>query len=349
MSRGLRVAVCLPQVPFEHGGAEIHAGALIQALNERGHEATLVTLPYKWYPDAVLLESALLWRMTDLTESNGRPIDVVVGTKFPSYLVRHPRKVIWLFHQFRQAYDMHGTQFAQFRDDPHGAAMREAIRHMDGVALGEAAALFTTSENNAARLRRYNNLAAEVLPAPPQGLDLAWLGDEGYILSVGRLDPAKRVDLLLEGLALAPSVSAKIVGDGPDRSRLEGIVSRLGLQSRVAFSGKVDASELATLYGQCRAVFYAPHDEDYGFVPLEAHLAEKAVLTTTDAGGPLEVVKDGLTGLVVEPSAAEIGAALTRLQNDSRLARSLGAAGAERARALNWDAVVERLLAKAGV
>jgi glycosyltransferase involved in cell wall biosynthesis len=348
MSRGLRVAVCLPQVPFERGGAEIHAESLVQALNERGHEATLVTLPYKWYPNTVLLESALCWRMTDLTEANGRPIDVAVGTKFPSYLVRHPRKVVWLFHQFRQAYDMHGTRFAQFGDDAEGAAMREAIRHMDAVALTEARALFTTSRNNAERLRRYNDLAAEVLPAPPQGLNLAWRGDEGYVLSVGRLDAAKRVDLLLEALALAPTVSATIAGDGPDRRRLEDIAARLGLESRVRFRGRVAAEELADLYGRCRGVFYAPHDEDYGFVPLEAHLAGKAVITTTDAGGPLEVVEDGVTGLVVGPSHSEIAAALSRLHGDPALARRLGEEGSSRAKALSWDTVVQRLLAGAG-
>ena len=52
--------------------------------------------------------------MLDLEEADGRPIDLVVGTKFPSYLVRHPNKRVWLVHQFRQAYDLDRTELGQF-------------------------------------------------------------------------------------------------------------------------------------------------------------------------------------------------------------------------------------------
>ena len=343
----LRIAVCLPQVPFEHGGAEILAQGLVDALAERGHRSSLVTVPFRWSPNVDLLQNALIWRLLDLTESNGAPIDLVIGTKFPSYLVRHPRKVIWLFHQFRQAYDLHGTHLAQFADDPEGSAMREAVRKMDARAFGECRAAFAISENVAARLRKYNGLEAGVLRPPAQRLDLAWRGDDGYVLSVGRLDLAKRNDLLLEALALMPDASAVIVGDGPDQARLRGLARSLGLNGRVRFAGRVAEEELADLYGRCRAVFYAPHDEDHGFVPTEAHLAEKPVVTTTDAGGPLEVVRDGETGLVVEPNAESIAAGLRRLLEDARLSRRLGAAGAPEARMLNWDHVVTTLVESA--
>ncbi len=345
MSRPLRVAVCLPQVPFSEGGAEILARRLVQAVRERGHEADLVTLPFKWYPDRTLLESALAWRMLDLSEANGRPIDVVIGTKFPSYLVAHPRKVIWLFHQFRQAYDMHGTEFAQFRDDPAGSAMREAVLSMDARAFDEARAVFAISGNVAARLRRWCGRDATVMPPPPQDLPDAPTGDEGYVLSVGRLDAAKRVDMLLRALALAPDARAVVVGDGPDREELRALAGDLGLDGRVDFRGRVDEQELAGLYGRSRAVYYAPHDEDYGFVTVEAQRAGKAVVTTHDAGGSLDFVTDGRSGLVTEPTPEALAAAIRSLAADPALAGRLGRSAQEDLTMPRWETIVDSLLA----
>jgi len=79
----MRIAVCLPQVPFIRGGAEILSDRLVDELRERGHEAELVTVPFKWYPGERVLTQAFLWRLLDLTEANGRPIDAVIETKFP--------------------------------------------------------------------------------------------------------------------------------------------------------------------------------------------------------------------------------------------------------------------------
>ena len=50
MSESLRIAVCMPQVPLVRGGAEVLADRLVEALNDRGHEAMLVTVPYRWHP-----------------------------------------------------------------------------------------------------------------------------------------------------------------------------------------------------------------------------------------------------------------------------------------------------------
>src|SRR5262249_16983591 len=89
----MRIAVCAPQVPFVRGGAELMAEDLVAALRTRGHEAEIVSVPFKWYPGTRVLDQAFLWRLVDLTESDGRPIDRVIATKFPAYCVRHPNKV----------------------------------------------------------------------------------------------------------------------------------------------------------------------------------------------------------------------------------------------------------------
>src|SRR5437588_9290990 len=127
----MRIAVCVPQVPFARGGAEIFADDLVAELRARGHEADLVTIPYNWYPGERVLSQAFLWRLLDLCESDGRPIDLAIATKFPSYAVRHPNKVVWLLHQFRQAYELDRTSLGQFGESVEDRATRRAGQRRD--------------------------------------------------------------------------------------------------------------------------------------------------------------------------------------------------------------------------
>ena len=127
----MRIAVCAPQVPFVRGGAEIFADKLVDELRERDHEAELVTVPFKWYPGTRVLDQAFLWRLLDLSESDGRPIDLVVATKFPSYCVRHPNKRVWVLHQFRQAYELDRTDLGQFGEEPVDRALRRSVQRLD--------------------------------------------------------------------------------------------------------------------------------------------------------------------------------------------------------------------------
>jgi glycosyltransferase involved in cell wall biosynthesis len=316
------------------------ADDLVAALRGRGHEAELVTMPFKWYPGTRVLDQAFLWRLVDLTESDGRPIDRVIATKFPAYCVRHPNKVAWVLHQFRQAYDYDRTELGQFSESPEDRATRRAIERLDAVALGEARRVFATSRNVADRLARFNGIHAEVLPHPPQALPYRSGDSEGYVLSVGRLDRAKRNDLLVEAAKRDGSLRIVIAGEGPDRERLEQLAS--GHNGQVEFTGRVDDERLADLYARSLAVYYAPVDEDFGMVPYEAFLSGKPVVTTTDAGGPLEIVRNGETGVVVAPDAAELARAFTSL--DPATASRFGAAGKALAERVTWDACVDALL-----
>jgi glycosyltransferase involved in cell wall biosynthesis len=183
-----------------------------------------------------------------------------------------------------------------------------------------------------------------VLAPPPAPLDFHCDAYEDFILSVNRLDRAKRIDLLLEAAARAPDVRVVIAGDGPDRERLERLARERGLNGRAQFTGRVTDAELADLYARCLGVYYAPVDEDYGLVPYEAFLSQKPVITATDAGGPLDIVHDRRTGLVVAPTIDELARACTWLREHQDDARALGRAGQELARAVTWDACIDRLL-----
>src|SRR3954467_9664333 len=271
----MRICVCAPQVPFERGGAEIFADDLVAQLRAREHEVDLVTVPFKWYPGERVLTQAFLWRLLDLEESNGRPVDLVVATKFPSYGIRHPNKVVWLLHQFRQAWDLDRTELGQFSESAEDRALRRKVLDFDKLTLGEARKIFTTSSIVAGRLRDSTGLDAEVLAPPPAPLDYHCDAYEDFILSVNRLDRAKRIDLLIEAAAQAPDVRVVIAGDGPDRERLEDLARARGLDGGARFPGRVTDAELADRYARCLGVYYAPVDEDYGLGPYEAFLSQK--------------------------------------------------------------------------
>ena len=336
----MRIVVCRPMVPFVYGGAEVVADTLVDELRARGHEVELLALPFAWERGQVL-SSALLWRLADL-HTKDKPVDLVIGTKFPSYGIRHPNKVVWLVHQFRQAYDFDRGEFKQFSETPLDRATRAGIERFDRIALGEAKKIFTISGNVAGRLKRYSGFDATVLPPPPQKLDYRSARSEGFVLSVNRLDRYKRIDLLIEAARADPALRLVIVGDGPDRSRLEKLAS--SVNGRIEFTGRVDGAALADLYARCLAVYYAPVDEDYGMVPYEAFLSAKPVVTTTDSGGPLEIVHDGETGVVVAPAAADLARACAYLVGHPDEARALGEAGKAAAGRITWDVCIEALL-----
>jgi glycosyltransferase involved in cell wall biosynthesis len=202
--------------------------------------------------------------------------------------------------------------------------------------------VFATSQNVAERLRRFNGIEAELLPHPPQLLAYRSAEPEGFVLSVNRLDRAKRIDLLIAAAKAQPDLKIVIAGEGPDRERLERLAGPLNGQ--VEFAGRVDDEHLVDLYARCLAVYYAPIDEDFGMVPYEAFLSAKPVVTTSDAGGPLEVVHDRETGLVVAPEADELGRACAYLAGHVDEAKAWGRAGKAVAERVTWDACVDALL-----
>ena len=340
------VVVCEAQVPFVHGGAELHVAGLVDELRRHGYRAERVSIPFKWYPKDELLAQAAAWRLVDLSEANGQRIDTVVATKFPTYFVRHPHKVTWLFHQYRAIYDLCGTPYSEFTHAERDVRLRARLMDLDRSALGESKAIFSNARNTAARLAHYNGLEAKPLYHPPPLAGKLRAGPSGnYFLSVGRLETVKRVDLIIRALARVDSAwRLVVVGDGPLRPRLEAIAAAEGIADRVTLTGPIDEAALVELYAGAHAVVFPPYDEDYGYITLEAFLARKPVVTTTDSGGPLEFVDDGVTGLVSAPDADSLASAMSRIGGDAALARSLGEAGYERARAISWDGVIDRLV-----
>ena len=342
-----RVVICGAKVPFAHGGAEMLVDSLRDELRRRGFAADVVNLPFQWTDRVGLVKSGLAWRLIDLTQAGGHRIDLVIATRFPSYLVKHPNKVVWLVHQFRQAYDLLGTRYSDFAEhQPRDAKVLEMIHAMDRRTLSEARRIFTISRNTAERLERFNQLAAEVLYPPPMLDGRFRPGEFGdYFFTVGRLDRLKRFDLLIRALKHTETpVRCQIAGTGPERDELLALAERLGVAGRVDLLGWVEDERIVDLYAGSLGVFYAPYDEDYGYVTVEAFKAGKPVISTADSGGVLEFVEDGVNGFVCSPdSPRDIAARLDRLFRDRAEARALGEAGREKVATIGWDRVIESL------
>jgi glycosyltransferase involved in cell wall biosynthesis len=340
------ILVCEAQVPLVHGGAESHVRQLVAQLEAHGYRVGLVSVPFKWYPKEEILAHAAAWRLLDLSESNGVPIDLVIATKFPSYFVRHPNKAAWLIHQYRAAYELCGTQYSDFAHVDLDVGLRQKLIGLDTEMLGECRRLFTNARNTANRVAKYNGLHAEPLYHPPRLADRIASGPFGdYMLSVGRLETVKRVDLGIRAIAATPAPTRLIVaGTGTQDEALRRLAADLGVADRVEFAGAVDDDTLIRLYAGALGVLYAPFDEDFGYVTLESFLARKPVVTARDSGGTLEFVEDGVNGCVCEPDPVAIAGAFSRLAGDVRRAQSMGDAGFERARLVTWDGVVEKLV-----
>jgi glycosyltransferase involved in cell wall biosynthesis len=347
----VRIAVAHPQTPFTRGGAETHTEALVAALKAAGHEAEEVVVAGKWYPATELVHQMAVWRSLDLSESNGLPIDMVIALKFPAYLVPHERKVVWLIHQHRSAYELWDhPEFADLSKQDEGPAVRDMIWRSDRIALGEAKRIFTNSKNVQERLWTSLRLSSEPLYHPSPVVEALKDREPGpygdAIFYPSRLEALKRQPLVVEAMQhVKTPVRLVLAGGGPDEPAIREQIGKLGLGGKVELAGRVPDERLHELFLGALGVYYGPYDEDYGYVTLEGFAAHRPVITLTDAGGPLEFVVEGETGLITPPEPKAIAEAFDRLYVDRALAKRLGTAGhaVMRERVPGWPEVVARL------
>lgn len=349
-----RILVLGVKVPFTHGGQEILVATLVKHLRARGHEADVIEVPFNPLPKQNLLTQAALWRSLDLSEFAGQKVDLVIATKYPSYYARHPKKSLWLVHQLRSMFDLYGGQYSDVGDDPRDEVLRRLITDGDTMALSECGFRSAISKNVADRLQAFNGLSSRVLYPPiPQGNKYRSGEARPYILSVGRLCRIKRLDLMLEALpGVDPRLTLKVVGGADEPGVMEyftNVMRKHHVENRVEFLGRVGDEDLLDLYAHATAVYYAPFDEDYGYVTLEAMASGRPVVTATDSGGTLEFVRDGENGRVVPPKALDMAEAFNALLNDPDAAKRMGAAGRafiEKSGMLEtgWDQLIDGLL-----
>jgi len=194
------------------------------------------------------------------------------------------------------------------------------------------------------RLQRFGRIPSELLYPPPPERPYRTHQYGDYIFAVSRLTPLKRLGLLVEAAARMKdrTLAVKIAGEGEEGPALRERIKDLGLQGRVEMLGGLSETELVEHYARCRAVYFAPWNEDYGFVTLEAFRSGKAVVTTLDSGGPAELVRHGENGLV-GPCAPEAVAAHLDALADRGTAERMGQQARRDAAVHTWPGAVEVL------
>jgi glycosyltransferase involved in cell wall biosynthesis len=328
------------------GGHMVIARSLVQALRDAGHDADIIVTPQNRFgrQGAAYLAT---W-LTDVGRSGAERIDQIISLRYPSYAVRHPRHVCWLNHTMREYYDLWDSFSATL--SPQGRVKerlrRTAIHVADRYLLTRnVSRLFVQSKTIQERLKIWPELKSTVLypPAPQRPYRCDAYGDE--IFMVSRLTPLKRADLLIRALAVpvASRVRATIGGDGEEREQLDALARDLRVSDRVTIAGPLTEAQLLDHLARCRAVCFPPQSEDYGFVTAEAFASAKAVVTCRDSGGPVELVEQGVNGLVCEPTPESLAQALATVMDDRGRAETMGKAAQATAARMTWSAAVAAL------
>jgi glycosyltransferase involved in cell wall biosynthesis len=236
-----------------------------------------------------------------------------------------------------------GAKPAGLLDFP-GPLARELVHWLDEVALAPSAiARYAAISSTVAQRPGYFPEGVEVAVAyPPPHCALAPGERFDHFFTASRLDAPKRVELIVAAMRKVKTERALIVGGaGPEEARLR--ESAAG-DPRIRFVGYQSDAEIRELYRNALAVPFVPYLEDYGLIAVEAMQAGKAVITTRDAGGPCELVEDGVNGIVCEATVTSLAAAMQRLADDPGLAASMGREGVRSASKITWAAVAETLL-----
>ncbi len=322
------------------------ARELTRALREAGHEAQIIVTPQNRFGRQA--SAYLATWLTDVTSSEGRPIDQVISLRYPSYAIRHRRHVCWLNHTMREYYDLWETFSAPLSAK---GRLKERVRktfiHVaDRYLLKRLSRLFVQSKTVQQRLAIWQSVNSTVLYPPAPQREYRCDGYSRTFLFVSRLTRFKRADLLVRALATpaANAIRLVIAGEGEERPALEQLARELGVTERITFSGRLTDDQLVAELATCRAVCFPPFQEDYGFVTVEAFAARKAVITCRDSGGPAELVRDGVNGFVCEPTPDALGRAMRRLIDDPALAERMGAAAFEAGSKLTWPETVRQLV-----
>jgi len=329
-----RVAIVASLSPSgEQGGAERFFAGLCEALRDAGLNAEILEVYNNESDFEQIKKSYLRFYDLDLARFDG-----IISSKAPSYVAQHSNHVCYLMHTIRVFYDMFDSTFRQ--PTPEILKQRSLIHALDTAALRRPRRLFAIGREVAERLHRFNGLNATVMrhPSPLAGLHA---GAYEYFFLPGRLHRWKRPHLAIEAMRIVMADCKLIVaGTGEDEARYR----QLGAgDRRIRFVGRVSDAELADLYAGALAVIFTPQNEDLGLVTLEAFRSGKPVITCTDSGEPARIVEDGISGIVCQPEAAALAAAMEHLARHPDRARQMGQAAAASIADLTWTKIAANL------
>ncbi len=365
--RRLRVALvydCL--YPQTIGGIEHRNAQLAHALAARGHSVTLAGMgagpPSTAGIDVIslgprssdgssrtALDSArfalamtrLPFHRFDVVEAANIPFAHLFPLALLCRVRRVPLLVTW--------HEVWGDYWARFT----GSAAWRILAGMEVVAAQLGDAVNAVSELTAGRLAALRS--GECVPVVPNGLpfqEVALCARDAPtgppLVTAGRLLAHKRIDLLLDAVALLPRTGPllllRVIGDGPERRRLEDRARTLGVADRVHFSGRLaDERAVWRALGGAAVAVQPSAREGFGIFPLEAMAAGLPVVyCEAPASAVGELVRDGREGLRARAEPAALAQALATLLADNALRARLADGARRRAQEYDWEAVATR-------
>ncbi|WP_251555327.1 glycosyltransferase family 4 protein [Neobacillus muris] len=344
----MKIAVVNTHVPYIYGGAEFLADNLVKKLNQHGHNAVLIKIPFQWNPPQEIINHMHAARLLHFESY----FDLVIPLKFPAYHIRHSNKVLWLLHQFRQVYDLWGTPFQGIPSTSEGLRLKNNIIKHDNLYLREAKKIFTNSNITSDRLKRFNGFDSEVLYPPLMDAENFHCEEYGdFLFYPSRINGAKRQNLAIESMRYIKSKVKLLIAGNPesehDMKQMQAQIHQYGLKDKVTIISQfISQEQKVNFFAKCLGCLYIPfHEDSYGYVTLEAYHSQKPVITCTDSGGTDVLVKDHLTGFVVPPEPQAIAEAMDKFYINKKRTEEMGKLGLEHIRSLNisWENVVRRL------
>lgn len=347
-NRSRSIVVLSSKLPLACGGAERLAHELTAQLRRCGHQCDLFFLPQQ--PFNRQARGYLAAMTTTLTgDVHGRAVDRIISLRYPAYAVRHHDHRVWLTHRVREYYDLWPTMYGSLTSRWSRAlaqTKRAAIHGVDRWLLSHGISkVYCISRYGAQQLKTWGSIHADVLYPPPPERSYYCGEFSDTILAVSRLHRTKRLDLFIAAMSKlkGTAITGLIIGAGEEHERLQRMIKYEGLAGQVRILTEVDDATLTRYYADSFAVYFAPFQEDYGFVTLEAYKSGKPVITCTDSGGPLEFVRDGENGYIVEPKVDSIAQRIQRLWHDKDSARSMGQVGFQSIAPITWNTVLDHL------
>jgi len=193
------------------------------------------------------------------------------------------------------------------------------------------------------------------IPVIPNGVDLAQIArirpsvKRSDIIFVGRLIKEKNVDVLLEAVSLLrndrPDIRCCIVGDGPEKTELEGLIYKLGITDNVDLRGFAEYDEVIGWMKASRVLVLPSTREGFGMVVVEAFACELPVVTVDAEHNAAQGLIDDACGAVVELDPVRMAAALGRIIADDRVREKMSRNAGSKAEAYDWDEIVGKLRA----
>lgn len=343
----MRIAVVNTFSPFVHGGAEFVVSDLIDKLNKLPNiEASHFTIPFPEHFDTNLIKFTL-----SSMSLNFDDYDMLIAFKYPAYCIPHRNKVIWIFHQLRQVYDLWDTQFGFKQNESPHVFLKEFVTNIDNKYIPNSTKIFTLSKEVAERLNGFNGINSEVMYSPLKDDNRYYCDSfEDYVIYPSRISPIKRQHLAIEAMKYTKTnVKLMIVGKCSESSyekTIEDLINSNNLTNKVILTGEITQNDKFKLFSKCLGAVFIPFKEDYGLVTLEASLSKKPTICTFDSGGIREFITDHHNGLITDPDPKKLAESFDYLYANKDKAQDLGKKAYEQVKELNlnWETIINRIL-----